>query len=99
MRIQIEDTLTTISKELVGKINHISNEIMTMIANICEEGVRQGKFVDGHGMAYADIIWGLFSGLVVWEESKRRLNPKKDFLKPTVDRAFDVFYRGIEKKL
>jgi hypothetical protein len=39
----------------------------------------------------------MFSGLVLWEESKRIINPKKDFLKSTLSLAFDVFARGIKK--
>jgi hypothetical protein len=70
---------------------------MTMIADVYEEGVRQGKFREGHGMAHADIIWSIFTGLVIWEESKRRISPRKDFLKSSLDRAFDIFCQGIKK--
>ncbi len=49
-------------------------------------------------MAHADIIWAVFSGLVVWEGAKKQLNPKKDFLKSTLDRAFEVFVKGIVKE-
>jgi len=97
MHIQLEDTLSVISEELINKLNSLSQKGMSMIAEVYEEGVRQGKFIKGHGMAHADIMWGIFTGLLLWEESKRRLNPKKDFLRPTLDRAFDIFCRGIEK--
>ena len=33
----------------------------------------------------------------LWEEAKRQLNPEKDFLKSTLDRAFDLFCKGIKK--
>jgi hypothetical protein len=33
--------------------------------------------------------------LVLWEESKRALNSRKDFLKPTLDMAFEIIGRGI----
>jgi AcrR family transcriptional regulator len=97
MHIQMEDTLLNISRNLVNKINNLATEVMDMIAHIYEEGVRQGKLKSGRGMAHADIMWGIFTGLVMWEESKRRLNPKKDFLKPTLDKAFDIFLEGIRK--
>jgi hypothetical protein len=48
-------------------------------------------------MAHADIIWGTFAGLMMWEGAKRRINPKKDFLKSTLNQAFDIFCRGIKK--
>lgn len=95
--IQLEDTLPFLSKELLDQVNRLSQRIMTMIADVYEEGVRQGKFRQGHGMAHADIIWAIFTGLVVWEEAKRKINPQKDFLRTTLDRAFDIFCRGIKK--
>ena len=48
-------------------------------------------------MALTDIVWSLFTGLVVWESSKNRLNPNKDFLESTFDLAFRIFSRGITK--
>ena len=67
------------------------------MASVYEEGVKAGKFCPGHGLAHADIMWGTFAGLMMWEEAKRRINPKKDFLKSTLDRAFEIFCRGIER--
>lgn len=97
LHVQLEDTLSVLSKELLDQLNQLSQKIMTMIANVYEEGVRQGKFREGDGMAHADIIWSTFTGLVIWEESKRKINPKKDFLKSTLDRAFDIICQGIKK--
>jgi AcrR family transcriptional regulator len=97
LHVQLEDTLPSLSKELLGQLNKISQKTMTMIAHVYEEGVRQGKFREGHGMAHADIIWSIFTGLVIWEESKRRISPRKDFLKSSLDRAFDIFCQGIKK--
>jgi len=96
--IQLEDALPSLSKELLDQVNHISWKVLTMISNVYEEGVRQGKFRGGLGIAHADIIWSTFTGLVIWEEAKRKIDPRKDFLKATLDRAFDIFCRGIIKK-
>jgi len=98
LHVQLENTLSAISKDIVDNLNNLSKKMMSMIANVYEEGVRQGKFTEGHGMAHADIMWGLFSGLVTWEESKKRLNPEKDFLKSTLDRAFDIVCCGIKNQ-
>ncbi len=95
MHAQLEDTLLSISPELVGKINHLAREIMNTIADIYEEGVRQGKFREGHKMAHADIMWALFTGIVLWEQSKKNIEPRKDFLKSTLDLAFDTYLKGI----
>jgi hypothetical protein len=34
----------------------------------------------------------------MWEEAKRKLNPAKDYLKPTLDWAFQVMLNGIRKR-
>ncbi len=96
--IQLEDALPSLSKELLDQVNHISWKALTMISNVYEEGVRQGKFREGLGIEHADIVWATFTGLVIWEESKRKLDSRKDFLKTTLDRAFDIFCRGIIRK-
>lgn len=93
--VQLEDTLFTLSSGLRREITDLSRNVMRMIADVYEKGVHQGKFREGHGMAHADILWSMFTGLVIWEESKRKIDPKKDFLKPTLERAFAIFCRGI----
>ena len=98
LHAQLEDTLTKINSELIDKLNNLSQKIMNMVSDVYEEGVLQKKFRNGHGMAHADILWAIFTGLVMWEESKKKQNPKKNFLKPTLDRAFDVFCWGIKRR-
>jgi hypothetical protein len=39
----------------------------------------------------------MFSGIVLWEESKRIINQDKDYLKPTLEAAFEIFRQGITK--
>jgi len=99
IHIQLEDTLLDLSIELLNEVNSLIQRIMTMIADVYEEGARQGQFSQGRGIIHADIIWAMFSGLVLWEEAKRKLNPKKDFLKTTLDRSFDIFCRGIKNSI
>lgn len=96
--IQLGDTLSTINPELLVEMNDISRKVMKMIAAVYDDGVSKGKFIKGNSNAFADMFWGFFTGLVVWEEAKRKINPKKNFLKPTLDAGFDVLFRGIVKK-
>jgi AcrR family transcriptional regulator len=97
LHVQLDDVLSSLSPELLNKLNKLSQKIMNMIATVYKEGVQQGKFIAGHPNAHADIIWAVFTGLVLWEEAKRQLNPEKNFLKSTLDRAFDLFCKGIKK--
>ena len=48
-------------------------------------------------MAMADILWSTFAGLVLWEEAKIKINPEKDFLKPTLYQAFKLLSRGLKR--
>jgi AcrR family transcriptional regulator len=95
--LQLEDTLSSISGEVLDRINSISREVMNMIADIYNEGVQKGDYKKGHGILHADIIWGLFTGLVVYEEAKTRINPRKKYLKATIDKAFEIFIQGVKQ--
>jgi hypothetical protein len=65
------------------------------MAKIFAEGIQHGDFIDRHPVALSDIVWALFSGVVLWEESKRLIDSKKDYLKSTLEIAFEIFGRGI----
>jgi len=95
--IQLYDVLPSLDKKLLNKLNRVARSFMNMMASVYDDGVKQGKFKEGHGMLHADILWAIFSGLVVWEGAKHQIDPRKDFLKPTLDRAFDIFCCGIKK--
>jgi AcrR family transcriptional regulator len=96
-RIQLDGTLATFSDEILLELNNLGTKSTRMIAAVYDEGVREGKFKPGHGMEQADILFGVFAGLVLWEEAKSKVNPEKRFLKPTLDRAFDILLSGFKK--
>ncbi len=96
--VQLEDTLAALDRKLLNQLNALGKKTMNLMASVYQEGIEAGKFRPGHGLAHADIMWGAFAGLMMWEEAKRRINPKKDFLKSTLDLAFEIFCRGIEKE-
>jgi AcrR family transcriptional regulator len=96
--VQLEDTLAGLDKKLLNRLNEAGRKMMRLLASIYQDGVGVGDFNEGHGLAHADIIWGTFAGLMMWEGAKRRINPKKDFLKSTLDQAFEIFCRGIKKE-
>ena len=81
----------------MSEIKELSRKSLGSIAQIFKEGVDKGIFVDQHPLALADTFWSLFSGVVLWLTSKRIIDEKKDYLKQTLDVAFDIFGRGIKK--
>jgi AcrR family transcriptional regulator len=95
--LQSSETLKSLSPELMEEIKQLSRSSLGTMAEIFEEGIRTGAFIDRHPVALADILWAMFSGIVLWEESKRIINQDKDYLKPTLEAAFDIFRQGITK--
>jgi len=94
--LQSSETLKNLSPKLLSDIKDLSRSSFRSIAKIFEEGIKKGKFIDRHPVALADIVWALFSGVVLWEESKRLINSQKDFLKSTLEIAFEIFGHGIK---
>lgn len=95
--LQSSETLKNLSSPLLENITDLSLNSLEVLARIFKTGTRQNEYLDRHPAALADIVWSLFTGVVLWEESKRMIDDEKDFLKPTLDVAFEIFARGITK--
>lgn len=99
IHVQLYETLTAINTDILDQLNNLGRQILNIFADTFNEGVRQGKFKRGKAIAYADILWATFIGLYLFEESKHKLDPSKDFFKSTLDRAFKIFCDGIDKNI
>jgi AcrR family transcriptional regulator len=93
--LQSSETLRNLSPDIMKEIEDLSRKSLGTMARILEIGIRQGVFIDRHPVALADILWSLFSGVILFEESKRLINAEKDFVRPTFELAFDIFARGL----
>ncbi len=96
-QLQSSETVKNLSPELLGEIVDLSKSSLGIMADIFEKGIKKGVFINHHPQALADTLWGMFSGLILWEESKKLFNEKKDHLKPTLEIAFELFTRGIRQ--
>ena len=97
--LQSSETLKNLSPELLAEIKQLSQSSLKVISEIFAAGIQDGVFIDKHPTALADVLWALFSGVVLWEESKKIINGEKDYLKETLEVAFDIFGRGISKSV
>jgi len=97
--LQSSETLKNLSESLLEEIKELSQKSIGAIAKIFEEGMATGIYVDRHPVALADIFWSMFSGVVLWEASKKIISSDKDYLKSTLATAFELFERGIRKPL
>ena len=95
--LQSSETLRNLSPQLMEEIKDLSRKSLCSIAKIFETGVEQGLFYDRHPVALADTFWAMFSGVVLWLTSKKLIDKEKDYLKQTLELAFEIFGRGIKK--
>ncbi len=93
--LQSSETLKNLSESLLEEIKQLSKKSIGAIAKIFQEGIEKGIYVDRHPVALADIFWSMFSGVVLWEASKKIISADKDYLKSTLATAFELFERGI----
>ena len=96
--LQSSETLKNLSDAMLEEIKVLSQKSIGTIAKIFEEGIANGIYIDRHPVALADIFWSMFSGVVLWEASKKIISADKDYLKSTLSTAFELFERGIVKK-
>jgi AcrR family transcriptional regulator len=95
--LQSSETLKNLSSPLLENITELSRNSLSILAEIFKDDTGQNLFTSHHPTAIADIVWSLFTGVVLWEESKRMIDNEKDFLKQTLDIAFEIFSRGITR--
>ena len=95
--LQSSETLKNLSSPLLENITELSRNSLGVLSQIFKDGSGRDDFLDNDPNAIADIVWSLFTGVVLWEESKRMINDKKKFLKQTLDVAFEIFARGVIK--
>lgn len=95
--LQSGNGLKALSPDMLEVIKNLSGNALGEIAKVYEEGIRAGFFIDRHPVALADITWSIFTGVILWEDSKKNLNAGKDYLKQTFDVAFDILIRGVTR--
>jgi AcrR family transcriptional regulator len=95
--LQAGDGFRNLPPERLSQLNALAGKSLRNLAGIFDQGKEQGIYEDYPSTALADIMWIIFTGAVLWEESKRKINPHKDYLKSTLDLAIDILGRGIRK--
>jgi len=96
--LQSSETLKNLSENFLAEIMKLSRKALGLIAQIFKDGMDDKEFIEAHPVAMADIFWSMFSGIVLWEESKRFIDNRKDYLKETLDLAMRIFQKGISAK-
>lgn len=100
LHLQSSEVLKNLSSQLVSDIKELSNNSIETMADIFENGIKKNVFIDKKPVALAEILWALFSGVVLCDESKEIIKSNKgnkNYLKLTLENAFEIFARGIKK--
>ena len=93
--LQSGESLKNISSPLLDNISELSRNSLQILADIFEDSSDRNTVMTRQPTAVADIVWSLFTGVVLWEESKRMIDDDKAYLKHALDIAFEIFARGV----
>lgn len=95
--LQSGETLHNLSDEMMQHLKKNSALAHGAIIQVIKEGIDKGIFIDEHPVALADVLWGSYAGVVLWVDSKKKLNDQKDFVKSTLTTSFKVIIQGLKK--
>ncbi|MBL0714975.1 MAG: TetR/AcrR family transcriptional regulator [Desulfosarcina sp.] len=95
--LQSSDILKNLSAPMLSHIRDFSRKTIDIISKIFEEGISGRVFIEKNPKDLSDVMWALFSGIVLWEESKRIINDQQEPTNPDFDTAFEIFSRGISR--
>ena len=95
--LQTNETLKTLTPELLSEIKMLSCKSIEEIAIIFKQEDNGKVLPEYNTSLLAEIFWSLFSGVVLFQESKKSvLGEEKVFLKKTLETAFEIFRIGIK---
>ena len=95
--LQSNDTVNSLSPELKAEIKTLSDAALEKITSIFQCAIENETCIDWPPSALAKTIWAMFYGIVLWEKGSTGSEPGIGLLEPLIDRAFQVFERGIRK--
>lgn len=97
LRLQSSEILKNLSPQLLADIKELFNSSLGAMSDIFNEEINKGVLIDKKPEALADLLWALFSGIVLWGESKKIMDNNEDYLKQALEIAFEVFLLGIKR--
>ena len=93
--LQTNGTPKTLNNNLISEIKSLRQQAIKKIAAIFQQEIKQGLCLDRHPMQIAEIVWSMFSGVILWTASKGTGDTSTDQLKPTLEIAFEILEKGI----
>ncbi len=97
--LQSGETLHNLSDEMMQQLKENSAQAHGAIIQVVREGIEKKIFIDEHPVALADLLWGAYAGIVLWVDSKKKLDGQKDFVRSTLTTAFKVINQGLKREI
>jgi TetR/AcrR family transcriptional regulator len=91
------ELIKSLSEEIIEKLNSRGSSLLKMLANVFQRGIQNGIFMEENPRTLADVFWSTFVGIIHFEETKNRFNPKKDFFDVTLNLALEIFLGGLKR--
>jgi AcrR family transcriptional regulator len=88
------ETFKNLSSELLDEINRLSRKAIQTIGMVFKDSLKDGVFADRDATEIAYVVWAVFSGLALWEESRKTFAYDLD-LQETMTLAFDIIQMGL----
>jgi len=96
VHLQSSETLYDIPVHLKSEFKELFRSSREAIAKVVHKAMSIGRVRAANPLILADILWALFSGVILREESKRFINGSTRYLRQHLDIAFEIFTRGLE---
>ena len=94
--LQTGKQFNNLSPEFLSELNRISARLVDILSGFFDQGIRDQVFQDHHRVVLADLVWSLFTGLVIWEESKKFFGPDKDYFESTMGLGLKLMHQGLK---
>jgi AcrR family transcriptional regulator len=95
LHLQSSDAIKNLSAEFLQEFKDMVRRALGKIAAIFSQGIEAGICAHHDPQTIADIVWSLFTGIVLWETSKMTGDQQKDLLKHKLEMAFEILERGL----
>ena len=93
--LQSSELHAHLSEELVSEIRQLTQDALAMISDLLEKTVDQSPQSHITANTLTGIVWALFSGIVIWQESAKFLALPCDPIKQNLEVAFDLIGNGM----
>jgi len=96
LHLQSSDAIKNFSSDFIKEFSDIEQKALGKIASISSQGIARCICRNHQPRAVADVVWSLFSGIVLWETSKMAVGDRKtNQIKLMLNLGFDILQKGL----